>query len=163
MDELRRRVPVLVGAVSAVLAAVLTVAAVLLAVQTAPTGTAAQARAHLDGLVRAVAGAAGGPVVAEPVPAGSAVAGEAACPWLGVPGWPASRQVRARIELAVPGDPAALVAAAVAAGELVSRDATGVEVRAGGGYVLTVRTVGGGVLVGESPCVWPGGTREPVT
>ncbi|QJY46922.1 hypothetical protein [Pseudonocardia broussonetiae] len=153
MDELRRRVPVLVGAVSALLAAVLAVAAVLLAVQTAPTETAAQARAHLDGLVRAVAGEA-----VEP-----AVAGEVACPWLGVPGWPASRQVRSRVELAVPGDPAALVAAAVAAGEVVSRDASAVEVRAGGGYVLTVRTVGGGVLVGESPCVWPGGTREPVT
>lgn len=158
MDELRRRVPVLVGAVSAVLAAVLAVAAVLLVVQTAPTETVAQARAHLTGLVRVVAGAA-----VEPVPAVSPVAGEAACPWLGLPGWPASHQVRTRVELAVPGDPTALVAAALAAGELLARDASGVEVRAGGGYVLTVRTVGGGVLVGESPCVWPGGTREPVT
>lgn len=153
MDELRRRVPVLVGAVSAVLAAVLAVAAVLLAVQTAPTETVAQARTHLTGLVRAVAGEA-----AEPV-----VAGEDACPWLGVQGWPASHQVRTRVELAVPGDPAALVAAALRAGAQVSLDASGVEVRAGGGYVLTVRTAGGGVLVGESPCVWPGGTREPVT
>lgn len=153
MDELRRRVPVLVGAVSAVLAAVLAVAAVLLAVQTAPTETVAQARAHLTGLVRGVAGATATPVVA----------GETACPWLGVPGWPASHQVRTRVELAVPGDPAALVAAALRAGEPVSRDASGVEVRAGGGYVLSVRTAGGGVLVGESPCVWPGGTREPAT
>ncbi|GAA3243819.1 hypothetical protein GCM10017691_49120 [Pseudonocardia petroleophila] len=150
MTALRRRLPVLVGAVSAALAVVLAVAAGLLAAQSAPTETLAQARTHLTGLVLGVGGA-GEPVVAE----------GAACPWLGI--GPASRQVRPRVELHVPGDPSAVLDAAARAGEVVERGAAGVEVRAAGGYVLTVRSSQGGevVLVGESPCVWPGGTRTP--
>lgn len=145
---LRRRLPVLVGVVCAMLAVVLAVAAGLLAVQSAPTATLAQARAHLTGLVLGI----GGP--------GEPVAGEgAACRWLGV--GPDSRQVRPRVELRVPGDPVALLAAAARAGEVRAGGAAGVEVRVAGGYLLDVRVSQGGevVLVGESPCVWPAGTR----
>ncbi|MBW0114724.1 hypothetical protein [Pseudonocardia abyssalis] len=146
MTALRRRLPVLVGAVSAALA----VAAVLLAVQSAPTETVAQARTHLTELVLGVAGA-GEPVVGE----------GAACPWLGI--GPTSRQVRPRVELHLPGGPTGVLDAAARSGEIVARGAAGVEVRATGGYVLTVRSSRGGevVLVGESPCVWPSGTRTP--
>jgi hypothetical protein len=132
MTALRRRLPVLVGAVSAALAVVLAVAAVLLAVQSAPTETVAQARTHLTELVLGVAGA-GEPVVGE----------GAACPWLGI--GPTSRQVRPRVELHLPGGPTGVLDAAARSGEIVARGAAGGEV----------------VLVGESPCVWPSGTRTP--
>lgn len=152
MTALRRRLPVLVGVVSAVLAVVLAVGAVLLALQTAPTPTAEQARAHLRALVLDVVDGGAAPFVETEGPP---------CPWLGIDGWPASHQVRPRLELHVPGDPAALVDAVARAGGPVTRDGAGVEVRLAGGYVLSVRTADGVVLVGESPCVWPAGTREP--
>ncbi|GAA2571026.1 hypothetical protein [Pseudonocardia hydrocarbonoxydans] len=150
MTGLRRRLPVIACVVSAVLAVVLAVAAGLLAVQSGPTETLAQARAHLTGLVVGIGGA------------GDPVDGQGAgCRWLGV--GPDSRQVRPRVELRVPGDPGALLAAAARAGEVLASGAAGVEVRAAGGYLLDVRVSQGGgvVLVGESPCVWPAGTRTP--
>lgn len=138
MTGLRRRLPVLVGVVSAALAVVLAVAAGLLAAQSAPTETVAQARTHLTELVLGVGGP-GEPIVGE----------GAACPWLGI--GPVSRQVRPRVELHVPGGAVDVLRAA--AGGAVDRD----------GYVLTVRSSQEGevVLVGESPCVWPSGTRTP--
>ena len=71
--------------------------------------------------------------------------------------------MRPRVELQVPGDPTDVLDAAARAGEIVARGAAGIEVRAGSGYLLSVRVPQGGevVLVGESPCVWPSGTRTP--
>jgi len=161
VTALRRRLPVLAGAVSAALAVVLAVAAVLLAVQTAPTASAAQAREHVGRLVLDAASAAGLAMTTTPVAADGA-----ACPWLGVEGWPASHQVRPRVELrlALRMDPGAVLDAVARVGNPVGRGASGVEVRDGGGYRLTVLVAETDevVLVGESPCVWPSGTREPV-
>lgn len=156
---LRRRLPVIAGVVSATLALVLAVVAVLLAVQTAPTSPATQAR---DQLRRLVVDATAGLRVPLTVSDGPA------CPWLGLDGAPASGQVRPRIEARGPA-PADVAAAleAVAAGGVrsgggtVTRGPSTVEVRTAGGYRLTVRVAEEIVLVGESPCVWPSGTREP--
>lgn len=151
---LRRRLPVLAGAVSGALALVLAVVAVLLAVQTAPTAPAADARAHVQ---RLVVDAAAGLRVALTVADGPA------CPWLGVDGAPASGQVRPRVEARgpVPGDPDAVLESIAAEGGTVTRGPSTVEVRDAGGYRLTVRVAEEIVLVGESPCVWPRGMREP--
>lgn len=156
---LRRRLPEFAGAVSGALALVLAAVAVLLAVQTAPTAPAADAREHLRDLVL---DATAGLRVALTVADGSA------CPWLGVDGAPASGQVRPRVEARgpVPGDPAAVLDAVAAGGVgrgggTVTRGPSTVEVRDAGGYRLTVRVADEIVLVGESPCVWPSGMREP--
>lgn len=147
-----RRLPVLLGAVSAALALVLAVVAVLLALQTAPTSPAADAREHLRRLV-----------VDLGIRLSLVVTDDPACPWLGVDGAPASGQVRQRVEARgpVPGDPAAVLESVAAAGGTVTRGPSTVEVRDAGGYRLTVRVADGIVLVGESPCVWPRGMREP--
>lgn len=154
MTVLRRRLPVLAGAVSGALALVLAVVAVLLAVQTAPTAPAADAREHVQ---RLVVEAAAGLRVALTVADGPG------CPWLGVDGAPASGQVRPRVEARgpAPADPAMVLDAVAAIGGPVTRGPSTVEVRGPGGYRLTVRVAEEIVLVGESPCVWPQGMREP--
>jgi hypothetical protein len=145
---------ILVGAVSGALALVLAAVAVLLAVQTAPTAPAADAREHVQ---RLVVDAAAGLRVA------LTVADGAPCPWLGVDGAPASGQVRPRVEARgpAPADAAAVLDAVAAIGGRVTRGTSTVVVRDAGGYRLTVRVAEEIVLVGESPCVWPRGTREP--
>lgn len=151
---LRRRLPELAGAVCGAAALVLAVVAVLLAVQTAPTSPAADARSHVE---RFVVDAAAGLRVSLTVSEGPA------CPWLGVDGAPASGQVRPRVEARgpAPADVAAVLDAVAATGRPVTRGPSTVEVRDAGGYRLTVRVADEIVLVGESPCVWPRGMREP--
>ena len=156
-----RRLPLLAVAVSAVTAVLLAAVAVLVALQTGPTEPVAVARERVVRLAWDVAAAVGtSPAAAVPVDLG--------CPWLGVPGLPASRQVRPRVEVAVPvpGDPAAaLDAVAVvvraAGGEVDSRAPAGLRARDAAGYRLTVRLDGGPVLAVEAPCVWPDGERRP--
>ena len=151
---LRRRLPELAGAVSGALAPVLSAVAVLLAVQTAPTAPAADAREHVQ---RLVVDTAAGLRVALTAANGSA------CPWLGVDGAPSSGQVRPRTEARgpAPADAAAVLDAVAATGRPVTRGPSTVEVRDAGDYRLTVRVADEIVLVGESPCVWPSGMREP--
>jgi len=55
----------------------------------------------------------------------------------------------------------AVLDAVAATGRPVTLGPSTVEVRDAGGYRLTVRVAEEIVLVGESPCVWPRGTREP--
>jgi hypothetical protein len=145
---------ILAGVVSGALALVLTVVAGLLAVQTAPTEPAADARSHVQRFVLDAAAGLRVSVTESDAPA---------CPWLGVGGAPASGQVRPRVEARgpVPGDPAAVLDGVAAAGGTVTRGPSTVEVRDAGGYRLTVRVADEIVLVGESPCVWPSGMREP--
>lgn len=154
MTALRRGLPHLVGALSGAPAVVLAAVAVLLAVQTAATAPAADARSHVE---RFVVDAAAGLRVSLTVSDGPA------CPWLGVDGAPPSGQVRPRVEARgpLPGDPAAVLESIAAGAGTVTRGPSTVEVRDAGGYRLTLRVADEIVLVGESPCVWPRGMREP--
>lgn len=156
-----RRLPLLAVAVSTALAVLLAAAAVLVTLQTAPTEPVAAARERVVRLAADVASAVGtAPAAAVPVDLG--------CPWLGLPGLPASHQVRPRVDVAVPlpGDPAAAldaVARAVraAGGEVDARAPAGLRARDAAGYRLTVRLDGGLALAVEAPCVWPEGERRP--
>lgn len=151
---LRRVVTLRLVTIPAVaLTAVLAAFAVLVAIQSGPTKTVAQARAELQQVVATVTGVA-------PVPEP-----DVQCQWFGVAG-KVSPQLHLSGIASVSVDTVtaleALAGRLVAAGWVVGRPAGGLAATGPDGRRLAAQTEAGRLdVTAAGPCVWPDGERKP--
>lgn len=135
------------------LTAVLAVFAVLVAIQSGPTKTAAQARAELQEVVATVTGVE--PIAAPDAPCGWFGVGGKVSPQLRVPGFATVPDAQRTLDV--------LATRLIAAGWEVGRLVGGLDAAGPDGRHLAAQSAAGGLdVMAEGPCVWPDGERKPL-